>query len=101
MASNKFYLTQDKPRVEDNREVEEGPIEVINPDQVSKEPNPLFHGLEWTTLDLQNENELQELYNLLTNHYVEDDDAMFRLNYSTTFLNWYVCYLKAIRYAGV
>jgi glycylpeptide N-tetradecanoyltransferase len=101
MASNKFYLTQDKPRVEDNREVEEGPIEVINPDQVSKEPDPLFHGLEWTTLDLQNENELQELYNLLTNHYVEDDDAMFRLNYSTTFLNWYVCYLKAIRYAGV
>ena len=65
MASNKFCLTQDEPRVEDNGEVEERPIDVVNPDQVSKEPDPLFHGLEWTTLDLQNENELQELYNLV------------------------------------
>jgi glycylpeptide N-tetradecanoyltransferase len=100
MASNKFCLTQDEQLVEDNGEIEEGPIEVISLDQVSREPDPLFHRLEWTTLDLQNENELQELYNLLTNHYVEDNDAMFRLNYSTAFLNWCVCYLKAIRFAG-
>src|SRR5271167_4864913 len=99
MASNKFCLTQDELRVEDNEEAEEGPIKMINSDQVPKEPDPLFHGLEWTTLDLQNENELQELYNLLTNHYVEDNNSMFRLNYSTDFLNWCVRYLKAIRFA--
>jgi glycylpeptide N-tetradecanoyltransferase len=100
MASNKFCITQNEPLVEDNGEVEEGPIEVINPDQVLREPDPLFRELEWTTLDLKNENELQELYSLLTNHYVEDNDAMFRLNYPTAFLNWYVFTLKAIRFAG-
>ena len=30
----------------------------------------------------------QELYNLLTNHYVEDDTASFRFDYSIDFLKW-------------
>ena len=29
------------------------------------------------------------MYELLTGHYVEDDEAMFRFNYSVSFLNWY------------
>ena len=33
---------------------------------------------------------VDELYDLLSNHYVEDDDAMFRFNYSSSFLNWSV-----------
>ncbi len=33
---------------------------------------------------------LEEVYKLLSNHYVEDDEAMFRFNYSVSFLNWYV-----------
>lgn len=32
---------------------------------------------------------LEEVYELLSNHYVEDDEAMFRFNYSVSFLNWY------------
>jgi glycylpeptide N-tetradecanoyltransferase len=91
MASNKFWPTQPEPQVDDNWQAEEGPIEVMNRDKVPKKPDPLIDGLEWTTLDLENDNELQELYGLLTNHYVEDQDEMFRLNYSTAFLNWYVC----------
>jgi len=31
---------------------------------------------------------LQELYDLLVGHYVEDDDGEFRFDYSTTFLKW-------------
>jgi len=30
------------------------------------------------------------VYNLLREHYVEDDDASFRFNYSPTFFNWRV-----------
>ena len=33
--------------------------------------------------------QLEEVYELLTGHYVEDDEAMFRFNYSVSFLNWY------------
>lgn len=39
-------------------------------------------------MDLENETELREVYDLLENHYVEDDEAMFRFNYSFSFLNW-------------
>jgi len=32
---------------------------------------------------------MNDVYDLLYNNYVEDDEAMFRLKYSTSFLNWY------------
>lgn len=32
--------------------------------------------------------QLEEVYELLSGHYVEDDEAMFRFNYSVSFLNW-------------
>ncbi len=32
--------------------------------------------------------QLEEVYELLMGHYVEDDEAMFRFNYSISFLNW-------------
>jgi glycylpeptide N-tetradecanoyltransferase len=32
--------------------------------------------------------QLKELYTLLTENYVEDDDAMFRFDYSASFLKW-------------
>jgi glycylpeptide N-tetradecanoyltransferase len=31
---------------------------------------------------------LKEVYDLLNGHYVEDDAAMFRFNYSVSFLRW-------------
>lgn len=89
MASYKFWQTQPVPRFDD-KESAGGPIKIIDPEKVSKEPDPLVEGFEWTTLDLTNETELHELYDLLTNHYVEDDNAMFRFNYSQEFLHWLV-----------
>ena len=32
--------------------------------------------------------QIKEVYELLTHHYVEDMEAMFRFNYSEAFLNW-------------
>lgn len=89
MASYKFWQTQPVPRFDD-KESSGGPIKMIDPEKVSKEPDPLVEGFEWTTLDLTDETELHELWDLLTNHYVEDDNAMFRFNYSQSFLHWCV-----------
>lgn len=99
MASYKFWSTQPVPRFDEKGQMVEGPIKVINPDEVPKQPDPLLEGFEWVTLDLTDEKELQELYELLTNHYVEDDNAMFRFNYSRSFLDWYVCHhLQDVRF---
>ncbi|KAL1993145.1 hypothetical protein VTN49DRAFT_3902 [Thermomyces lanuginosus] len=89
MASYKFWQTQPVPRFDDKpEELEEGPIKIINPEEVQKDPYPLLDGFEWSTLDLQDEKQVAELYDLLSNHYVEDDNAMFRFKYSRSFLNW-------------
>lgn len=52
------------------------------------EPDRLIEGFEWCLVDLEDKDELQELYELLYNHYVEDTDGSFRFNYSTQFLAW-------------
>jgi glycylpeptide N-tetradecanoyltransferase len=35
-------------------------------------------GFKWCSLNIQKPEELEEVYNLLTENYVEDDDNMFR-----------------------
>ncbi|KAJ5128736.1 hypothetical protein N7448_002452 [Penicillium atrosanguineum] len=91
MASYKFWQTQPVPSFEDQKNkkpVAQGPISIIDPERVPKTPGPLVDGFEWCTLDLTNDEELKELYELLNNHYVEDDNAMFRFKYSQSFLHW-------------
>jgi hypothetical protein len=41
-------------------------------------------------MDLTREEELKEVFELLDGHYVEDEEAMFRFNYSASFLKWYI-----------
>lgn len=94
MTSYKFWQTQPVPKF-DEKESQGGPIKVIDPEKVSKEPDALLEGFEWTTLDLTNKTELHELWDLLTNHYVEDDNAMFRFRYSESFLHWCVSVLMS------
>ncbi|KAF2141005.1 uncharacterized protein K452DRAFT_251873 [Aplosporella prunicola CBS 121167] len=88
MASYKFWQTQPVPSFEDKSPQEDGPIKVIDIERVSKQPPPMVEGFEWVTMNLEDEKELAEVYDLLSNHYVEDDEAMFRFNYSSSFLNW-------------
>ena len=69
MASYKFWQTQPVPRfggfseleiepalakveIDETTENEEGPIKLIDPEQVPKEPYPLIEGFEWITMDL-------------------------------------------------
>ena len=64
------------------------PIEVKKLEDVQKEPYGLPPGYSWHNVNLQDEFYAKELYVLLTKNYVEDDDAMFRFDYSIPFLKW-------------
>jgi glycylpeptide N-tetradecanoyltransferase len=67
----------------------EGPIVPNKPkDEVRAEPYKMPNGFEWSTLDIMDTEHRQELYTLLANNYVEDDDALFRFDYSKEFLEW-------------
>ena len=88
MASYKFWQTQPVPKFGETGPIVEGPFKIINPEQVSKEPGPLVDGFEWVTMDLLDDEQVQEVFTLLYGHYVEDDGAMFRFNYSKSFLRW-------------
>lgn len=92
MGAYKFWQTQPVPRFGDDKSFEEGPIKIQTVDDISKEPAPLVPGFEWVTVDLTNDEEIKEVYELLNGHYVEDDEAMFRFNYSPSFLRWCVSF---------
>ncbi|EIW67750.1 hypothetical protein TREMEDRAFT_33259 [Tremella mesenterica DSM 1558] len=86
----KFWKTQPVPQMGQDREIiEEGPIDQLKtPQEVKQEPGPLPSGFEWCTVDIQSGEQCKEVYELLSENYVEDDDAMFRFNYSKEFLLW-------------
>jgi glycylpeptide N-tetradecanoyltransferase len=45
-------------------------------------------GFEWSNVNIHDADQLKEVYDLLSNNYVEDDDALFRFDYSPEFLLW-------------
>ncbi|KAI6655340.1 Glycylpeptide N-tetradecanoyltransferase 1 [Oopsacas minuta] len=55
---------------------------------IREQPFTLSSSFEWSELDLTLDCEIQELYELLCENYVEDDDHMFRFAYSKQFLIW-------------
>ena len=55
---------------------------------VRAEPFGMPAGFSWSELDILNPAVGAELYTLLSKNYVEDDEAMFRFDYSTEFLQW-------------
>lgn len=92
-----------------------GPIEA-DKENIRQEPYSLPQGFMWDTLDLGSAEvvssfrlsshsrhvnadkwqtdkccllQLKELYTLLNENYVEDDDNMFRFDYSPNFLKWW------------
>lgn len=90
MGAYKFWQTQPVPKFgEDDAKMEEGPLRIQTVDDVDKEPAALVAGFEWVEMDLKSDEEIKEVYELLNGHYVEDDEAMFRFNYSPSILRWY------------
>jgi glycylpeptide N-tetradecanoyltransferase len=89
MDEYKFWKTQPVPKFDEKLTTfKEGPIEIKTVDEVRKEPYPIHSSFEWVTLDLESNSELEQLYELLYDHYVEDHDAVFRFAYSKEFFNW-------------
>ncbi|XP_068639924.1 glycylpeptide N-tetradecanoyltransferase 1-like [Aristolochia californica] len=86
-----FWETQPVGQFKDigDTSLQEGPIEPPTPlSEVKQEPYNLPNLYEWTTCDMDSEEVCGEIYNLLSNNYVEDDENMFRFNYSKEFLRW-------------
>lgn len=89
----------------------------LSKDQIRQDPYSLPAGFVWDTLDLEDAKvviiiplilgvvlklklktktdstyisfQLKELYTLLNENYVEDDDCLFRFDYPPEFLKWY------------
>ncbi|CAI5759290.1 unnamed protein product [Candida verbasci] len=88
MKDYRFWKTQPVPHL-DEKITKEGPIDKLKtPNDIPNEPLPLIKDFEWVTLDIGNDSELDELYKLLYDNYVEDTDATFRFKYSHEFFKW-------------
>jgi len=87
---HKFWNTQPVPQSaeEQGADAEVGEIETKTVDMVNKEGLPLPTNFEWAECDVSNPKEIDEVYTLLCENYVEDDDNMFRFDYSRDFLQW-------------
>lgn len=83
-----FWNTQPVPRIDETPEENDRIEPDKTPDQVKPEPYSLPEGFVWDTLELDNDAILKELYTLLNENYVEDEDRMFRFDYSPQFLRW-------------
>ena len=55
---------------------------------IRQEPLEIPAGFTWSNVNVEDDEECKEVYDLLTQNYVEDDDAMFRFDYSVKFLQW-------------
>jgi glycylpeptide N-tetradecanoyltransferase len=74
---------------ENGAELPEGPIVPDKkPEDIRQEPYNMPAGFEWSTVNIADPEEKLELYALLANNYVEDDDCLFRFDYSQEFLEW-------------
>lgn len=90
----KFWKTQPVPQIDEGAGDASvaGMHKAIDPEktiaEIKQDPYALPEGFVWDTLDLENAAILKELYTLLNENYVEDDDAMFRFDYQPEFLRW-------------
>lgn len=88
-GGHKFWSTQPVPQLGEDAPTTDGYIEPPKPpSELPQEPAQLPKDFEWSTVDVTDEAQLRELYELLCGHYVEDDDASFRFQYSAEFLRW-------------
>lgn len=86
-----FWDTQPVPSMgsENFQAADSGPIDPLKtPEDVRDEPYALPDAFQWHSCDVMDDTEIQEIYTLLNENYVEDDDSMFRFDYSVAFLRW-------------
>lgn len=85
-----FWDTQPVPSMGSEYSQDSGPIDEVKggPTEVRAEGYPLPDQFEWCTVNVDDDVQAKEVYTLLSDNYVEDDDSMFRFDYSIAFLRW-------------
>ncbi|KAF4741453.1 glycylpeptide N-tetradecanoyltransferase, partial [Perkinsus olseni] len=89
--AHKFWNTQPVPQLDADPVPEDARGPIDEPKKVSdipKDPYNLPAAFEWSNIDVNDPEQIQEVYTLLNENYVEDDEAMFRFDYSPGFLRW-------------
>ncbi|KAJ7680973.1 N-myristoyl transferase [Mycena polygramma] len=102
--AHKFWATQPVPQIGEGPPLEDGYIEPSKPrEEVRQEPYPLPKDFEWSTVDISDPTQAsqyslvaalshtiqnKEVYDLLSMHYVEDDGATLRFQYTAEYLQW-------------
>lgn len=84
----KFWSTQPVPKFDEKTEQNEAIEPNKSISELRADPYALPDGFKWETLNINDPLLLTELYTLLNENYVEDDDAMFRFDYQPSFLKW-------------
>ncbi len=88
VKSHEFWYSQPVPKLNEQIEIS-GPLDPLKTiEEVRKNPYNLPSSYIWSVVDITDEKQLDEVYNLLTNHYVEDTNSSFRFDYSKDFLKW-------------
>ena len=87
-----FWESQPVPQFNKDAPVEFGEIwKDHKVEDLRKTPFDLpEEGLEWKDVDMTKQNEIDKLYEFLKTNYVEDEDHMFRFDYSKDFLKWHL-----------
>ena len=74
----KFWSTQPVPKFNENFE-EHGTIDALKTvEDVRPDPYPMPDGFTWSSLNVNDSTHRKEIYTLLYENYVEDDDCTFR-----------------------
>eukprot|EP01084_Bolivina_argentea_P092819 166967_1 len=84
-----FWENEAVPILKSNDKIDpttNAPIEIKTLNDVNKQSLPLPLSFNWIVLDLNTYTDLDNLYNLLSNHWNEDDEGRFRYNYSKQLL---------------
>ncbi|KAL5039487.1 glycylpeptide N-tetradecanoyltransferase [Batrachochytrium dendrobatidis] len=88
MSQYRFWNTQPVARTDEEVSTD-GVIEPNKqPEEIQQDPYPLHKEFEWTLLNFEDEQEIKDVYQLLSANYVEDDEATLRFDYSAEFLKW-------------
>ncbi|CAI5731986.1 unnamed protein product [Peronospora destructor] len=87
----RFWKTQPVPKLNEHELIcPSGPIDVPQKTlrHVRQAPYHMPSGFQWSILNIMDSSNVQQVYELLANNYVQDDASIFRFAYSVDFLQW-------------
>ncbi|CCF60763.1 hypothetical protein KAFR_0L01530 [Kazachstania africana CBS 2517] len=84
----KFWRTQQVVSFDEKFDKEGVIDDTKTPADIPDKPLPLIDGFTWCNINPDDPNELDDLFVLLNENYVEDKHSVFRFNYKEAFLNW-------------